>query len=91
MTMLNRTQPTAKPSQAFTELDQYLLDELIPDKPTQPRTMSLARYIVKLARLGGDLNRAHDSPPGNTVIWRGLSRLTDIEMGIMIGVELVDN
>jgi HAMP domain-containing protein len=31
------------------------------------------------------------SPPGNIVIWRGLSRLTDIELGIMIGVQLVGN
>jgi hypothetical protein len=30
-------------------------------------------------------------PPGNTVIWRGLSRLTDIELGIMIGAQLVGN
>ncbi len=48
-------------------------------------------YIVKLARLGGYLARTHDPPPGNTVIWRGLSRLTDIELGIMIGVQLVGN
>jgi hypothetical protein len=32
-----------------------------------------------------------DPPPGNTVIWRGLSRLTDIVLGIMIGVQLVGN
>ena len=51
----------------------------------------LAHYIVKLAQLGGYLARAHDPPPGNTVIWRGLSRLTDIELGIMIGAQLVGN
>lgn len=27
------------------------------------------------------LARANDSPPGNTVIWRGLRRLTDIQLG----------
>jgi len=47
--------------------------------------------VIKLARLGGYLARAHDRPPGNTVIWRGLSRLTDIELGIMIGFQLVGN
>jgi hypothetical protein len=41
--------------------------------------------------VGGYLARTHDPPPGNIVIWRGLSRLTDIELGIMIGVELVGN
>jgi hypothetical protein len=91
ITMLNRTRPDASPNEAFTELDQYLLDELLPDKPTQSTYPSLAHYIVKLARLGGYLARAHDPPPGNTVIWRGLFRLTDIELGIMIGAQLVGN
>lgn len=89
--MLNRTSPNALPDEAFTELDQYLLDELLPDKHPPNRTPSIAHYVVKLAQLGGYLTHAHDQPPGNTVIWRGLSRLTDIELGIMIGVQLVGN
>jgi hypothetical protein len=91
ITMLNRTRHDAAPTEAFTELDQYLLDELVPNKGSPPAAPSLGHYIVKLARLGGYLARAHDPPPGNTVIWRGLSRLTDIELGIMIGVQLVGN
>jgi len=91
ITMLNRTTPAASPEEAFTELDQYLLDELVPTKPGSHSTASIAHYIVKLACLGGYLARAHDPPPGNTVIWPGLSRLTDIELGIMIGVQLVGN
>jgi hypothetical protein len=79
------------PTEAFTELDQYLLDELVPNKGSPPQVPSLGHYIVKLARLGGYLARAHDPPPGNTVIWRGMSRLIDIELGIMIGVQLVGN
>jgi hypothetical protein len=91
ITMLNRTAPNASPDEAFTELDQYLLDELIANKTPEPAAPSVAHYVIKLARLGGYLARAHDRPPGNTVIWRGLSRLTDIELGIMIGVQLVGN
>ena len=87
--MLNRTDPTAPPGTAFTELEQYLLEELVPDR--SPPVQGLANCIDKLARLGGYLSRAHDPPPGNTVIWRGLSRLTDIQLGIMIGVQLVGN
>jgi hypothetical protein len=30
ITMLNRTDPEASPNDAFTQLDQYLLDELLP-------------------------------------------------------------
>jgi hypothetical protein len=40
------------------------------------------------ARFGGYLNRASDLPPGNTVSWRGLSRLTDIEVGYLLGANL---
>ena len=91
ITMLNRTDPEASPNDAFTQLYQYLLDELLPHKAAASPKPSLVHCIVKLARLGGYLARAHDPPPGNTVIWRGLSRLTDIELGIMIGVQLGGN
>jgi hypothetical protein len=81
ITMLNRTDPEASPNDAFTQLDQYLLDELLPHKAAASPKPSLAHYIVKLARLGGYLARPHDPPPGNTVIWRGLSRLTGHRTG----------
>jgi hypothetical protein len=51
----------------------------------------LSYYLMKLARLGGYLARASDPPPGNTVIWRGLSRLTDISLGFNLEVKIVDN
>jgi hypothetical protein len=89
--MLNRADPHADPGFAFTELEQSLIDELVPDKPSAHRDRSLHRYVVKLARLGSYLARTHDPPPGNTVIWRGLSRLTDVELGIAIGTQIVGN
>ena len=58
--MLNRTAPTESRNEAFTELDQYLLDELMPDKTCRPQAPSVAHSVVKLARLGGLLARAHD-------------------------------
>jgi transposase-like protein len=39
----------------------------------------------------GYLARATDPPPGNTVIWRGLSRLTNIKLGVMIGMQFMGN
>jgi hypothetical protein len=54
-------------------------------------TEALSRYLIKLAQLGGYLARSSDPPPGNMVIWRGLSRLVDIELGAMIGAQLVGN
>jgi hypothetical protein len=52
---------------------------------------TLSTYLVNIARSGGYLNRAKDSPPRNTVIWRGLSRLIDIELGFLLAAQLVGN
>ena len=81
MTMLNRSTPRAPTSIAFTDTECQLLDRLVPDKKSRSGKKSLSSYIIKVARLGGYLARAGDLPPGNTVMWRGLSRLTDIELG----------
>lgn len=44
-----------------------------------------------IARLGGYLARAKDPPPGNMVMWRGMPLLNDIELGVLIGAELLGN
>jgi hypothetical protein len=49
---------------------------------------SLSFYLIKLARLGGYLATTSDPPPGNTVVWRGLSRLTDIRLGTEMAATL---
>ncbi|MCC8959222.1 hypothetical protein H8B02_39230 [Bradyrhizobium sp. Pear77] len=41
----------------------------------------IADYLIKIARLGGYLARANDPPPGNLIMWRGLSRFIDIATG----------
>ena len=67
-----------------------MLDRLVNDKP-QTRPKILSHYLTKIARLGGYLARANDPPPGNSVMWRGLSRLTDIALGATVGAEIVGN
>ena len=89
--MLNRTAPGAPPSVALTETEMRLLDQLVPDRRGPRGQKSLSGYVVKIARLGGYLARASDPPPGNTVMWRGLSRLTDIELGAHLGLRIVGN
>lgn len=91
MTMLNRTAPGAPPGVALTETEMRLLDHLVPDRCGPRAQKSLSGYIVKIARLGGYLARASDPPPGNIVMWRGLSRLIDIELGAHLGVRIVGN
>jgi hypothetical protein len=90
MTMLNRSAPEAPPALALTAIEVALLDRLVNDKP-RPRRKTLSHYLTKIARLGGYLARAKDPPPGNTVMWRGLSRLTDIALGAIVGVEIMGN
>jgi hypothetical protein len=91
MTTLNREQPNAPASHAFTKLELRILDQLVPAGASQPAKAIVSTYLLKLARLGGYLARARDGPPGNTVIWRGLSRLSDIELGASLGRKSVGN
>ena len=92
MTMINRTLPEAVPELALTPTEIYLLDQLVSDKPgTAPSANTLSLYLTKLARLGGYLARAKDPPPGNLIMWRGLTRLTDIQLGFILGAQLVGN
>lgn len=86
LTMLNRTAPDAPPEIALTEGEIRVLDHLVQDTASARRKRkTLSHYLTKLARLGGYLARASDPPPGNMVVWRGLSRLTDIQIGVDIG------
>ena len=90
--MLNRTEPDLEPALVLTEIEIKVLDHLIPDPAADPspaRTLSL--YLIKIARLGGYLARAKDPPPGNIVMWRGLSRLNDIALGAALQINNVGN
>jgi len=91
LTMINRHQPEASPTLGLTQLELQLLDRLAPDRTASAQPHTLSHYIVKIARLGGYLARARDPAPGNTVMWRGLARLTDIAIGYSLGTENVGN
>lgn len=92
MTMINRSVPNAAPDLALTDIETALLDRLVPDKNPPPlREKTLSVYLTKIARLGGYLARASDPPPGNTVMWRGLSRFIDIKLGATHSPALVGN
>ena len=92
LTMLNRAKPDLEPALVLTKLETNILDRLIPDKTADPspaRTLSL--YLIKVARLGGYLAPTKDPPPGNIVMWRGLSRLNDIALGATLKINDVGN
>jgi hypothetical protein len=88
MTMVQRTDPEIAAGAAITAQEQTVLDKLfgIPEKPE-----ILSAYLIRIARLGGYLARASDPPPGNTVMWRGVSRLTDIHFGFLLAKGDVGN
>ena len=89
LTMMKRADPEGSPRSAFTQIELRLLDQLVTGPGPSPRTLS--NYVIKLAKLGGYLGRRGDPSPGNMVVWRGLSRLTDIELGFALGAENVGN
>ncbi len=82
ITMVNRSAPTADPRLALTNREIAILDRLLTNGKTTASTLST--YLTKIARLGGYLARTRDPPPGNIVMWRGLSRLSDIALGAEI-------
>ena len=92
LTMLNRTEPDLEPALVLTEIEIKVLDHPIPDPAADPSpARTLSPYLIKIARLGGYLARAKDPPPGNIVMWRGLSRLNDIALGAAWQINNVGN
>ena len=86
LTMLHRAEPELPPAIALDPTEVYLLDELVKTKPGKSQSKAtVSDYIIKIARLGGYLNRASDSPPGNMVMWRGMTKLNDIHLGFLLG------
>lgn len=80
LTMINRAEVTPPITSVFTAAEVEIRDRLSPDSE-RPTPASVSNYIAAVARPGGYLARGKDPPPGNTVLWRGLSRLTDIQLG----------
>ncbi len=79
--MVHRATPPLSAEIALTPSEMQRLDQLVKDTPKSLNAEPLIRYIIKLAQLGGYMARANDPPPGNTVIWRGMRRLIDIQIG----------
>ena len=81
--MITRSAPDADPSLVFPGSEIELLDSLTKNVRRQKKR-SIGDFLLRIAKLGGYLARASDPPPGNTVIWRGMSRLTDIQFGFSL-------
>ena len=80
LTILARQTPQGPPEAVFTHTERILLERAMAQR-CQNATRDLAFYMTAVARLGGYLDRKSDPPPGTTVIWRGFSRLSDLDEG----------
>lgn len=85
LTMSARAKPEAALETVLTPTEIATLDA-IDGARAKPRILrkTLATYLLQIAMLGGYLARNHDPPPGNIVVWRGLTRLNDIAFGLSI-------
>jgi hypothetical protein len=83
-TMVTRTAPCAPTRAVLTDTEVVLLDRAVRDQPSTPTGSTAARYLMKIACLGGYLARSRDPPPGVIVMWRGWSRLTDMVLGAQV-------
>lgn len=88
LTMVSRAAPHAAPTVALTQLELDLLDHI---SPAAGAARTLSWYVTRIARLGGYLARSNDPPPGNIVMWRGLSKLSDMAIGYTLLGENVGN
>jgi hypothetical protein len=93
LTMVARATPDAPAETARTAAEIEVLDRAgaapPPATPVAKRTVS--HYLVAIAKLGGYLAREKGPPPGNMVVWRGLTRLADILHGFELGNRAVGN
>ena len=89
LTMTNRVAPDAPAESVLTKTEIEILDRVAERTPAAKRTVS--HYLMLIAKLGGYLARTKDPPPGNMVLWRGLTRLTDIQLGYELHCQLVGN
>jgi hypothetical protein len=90
LTMTNRATPEAPAEVVLTEAEVAILDRLGGDT-SEPAMATVSHYLVAIAKLGGYLARTKDPPPGNKVIWRGLTRLMDIHLGFELSNRVVGN
>ena len=88
LTMVNRAIPEVPAEVALTKTEVEILVRMaaLAEPPERP---TVSHYLLVIAKLGGYLARAKDPPPGNMVLSRGLSRLTDIHIGFELNARIV--
>ncbi len=85
ITLISRVKPDGLISDFLTENEwKVLFVKFNPAKKLPNHPPSLQQVIIWIAKLGGFLARKGDGSPGITHIWRGLSKLADMMVGMRI-------
>jgi len=85
LTTLGRETPDVPCTVYFTDSEWKALvtfSKKIKNPPDVPPSLNEAVWL--LGKLGGHLGRTGDGNPGTEVLWRGMTRLTDIEVAYNI-------
>ena len=81
LTFLGQETPDVPCTVYFSESEWKALCTFVNKTKTPPPTPpSLNEAVRFLGKLGGHLGRNGDGHPGSEVLWRGMTRLTDIEI-----------
>ena len=80
----------ARESETFPETRVFVKSECLILKRTGKlcdEQVDMKVYLYALAKLDGYLNRTSNPPPGITVIWRGMRRLSELRQGYEMAFE----
>lgn len=81
MAFVKRTDPDEPCTTVLSDIEWKALYATIHKTKKIPKAIpKVDEVVIWIARLGGYLNRKSDPPPGNTVIWRGWERLSDLAL-----------
>jgi len=81
---LSRIEPDSRPQMALADREIRLLDRLTVDASSVPPA-TLSAYTRKLALIGGD-HPPSDRQAHILAVWRGLTRLVDIQLAAELRV-----
>ena len=86
--MINRVCPDGPPTLALTRTEITTLERLVTGTPASSRK-TVSYYLNRIAMPDSYLARKGDPPPGHMVMWRGITRLADIVLGLSIAKKIV--
>lgn len=84
LTYSARKRPNAPCTVVFSDVEWQVLYRYHHEEPPPDQPPRLKDAVLWLALMGGFLGRTRDGEPGVKVLWRGLTRLQDIVIGVLL-------